>query len=56
MPVLIGEATFEEGGNQGVAYRARFDGTQAGRRGAQEEHERLRQLESELAHHEPPEA
>jgi PAS domain S-box-containing protein len=45
VPVLIGEATFEEGGNQGVAYV--LDLTE--RKRAQEEHEKLRQLESDLA-------
>jgi PAS domain S-box-containing protein len=46
VPVLIGEATFEEGGNEGVAYV--LDLTE--RKRAQEEHEKLRQLESDLAH------
>jgi PAS domain S-box-containing protein len=45
VPVLIGEATFEEGGNQGVAYV--LDLTE--RKRAQEEHEKLRQLETDLA-------
>jgi C4-dicarboxylate-specific signal transduction histidine kinase len=44
--VLIGAAVLEEGGNQGVAFV--LDLTE--RRRAQEEHERLRQLESDLAH------
>jgi PAS domain S-box-containing protein len=39
VPVVIGGATFEQGSNQGVAYV--FDRT---------EHERLRQLETDLAH------
>src|SRR5262249_22668851 len=46
VPVLIGVATFEEGGPQGVAFV--LDLTE--RKRAQEEHERLRQLESDLAH------
>jgi PAS domain S-box-containing protein len=46
VPVLIGAATFEEGGNQGVAFV--LDLTE--RKRAQEEHERLRQLETDLAH------
>jgi PAS domain S-box-containing protein len=45
VPVLIGEAIFEEGGNQGVAYV--LDLTE--RKRAQEEHEKLRQLESDIA-------
>ena len=44
--VLIGAAVLEEGGNQGVAFV--LDLTE--RKRAQEEHERLRQLESDLAH------
>src|SRR4029079_6172726 len=44
--VLIGAAALEEGGNQGVAFV--LDLTE--RKRAQEEHERLRQLESDLAH------
>jgi PAS domain S-box-containing protein len=46
VPVLIGVARFEEGGNQGVTYV--LDLTE--RKRAQEEHEKLRQLESDLAH------
>lgn len=46
VPVLVGGATFEKGGSQGVAYV--LDLTE--RRHAQEEHEKLRQLESDLAH------
>src|SRR5262249_34070120 len=46
VPVLIGVATFEGGGNQGVAFV--LDLTE--RKRAQEGHERLRQLESDLAH------
>jgi PAS domain S-box-containing protein len=46
VPVLIGAATFEEGGNQGVAFV--LDLTE--RKRAQEEHERLHQLEADLAH------
>jgi len=45
-PVLIGGALFEEGGSEGVAFV--LDLTE--RKRAEEEHERLRQLESELAH------
>jgi PAS domain S-box-containing protein len=44
--VLIGGALFEEGSNEGVAFV--LDLTE--RKRAEEEHERLRQLESELAH------
>ena len=44
--VLIGVAVLEEGGNQGVAFV--LDLTE--RKRAQEEHERLRQLEADLAH------
>ena len=44
--VLIGAAVLDEGGNQGVAFV--LDLTE--RKRAQEEHERLRQLESDLAH------
>jgi len=46
MPVLIGGALFEESGNEGVAFI--LDLTE--RKCAQEEHARLRQLESDLAH------
>src|SRR5262249_25572094 len=46
MPVLIGGALFEESGNEGVAFVV--DLTE--RKRAQEEHARLRQLESDLAH------
>src|SRR5262252_2675334 len=46
MPVLIGGALFEENGNEGVAFI--LDLTE--RKRAQEEHTRLRQLESDLAH------
>src|SRR6516164_5430928 len=46
MPVLIGGALFEESRNEGVAFV--LDLTE--RKRAQEEHERLRQLESDLAH------
>jgi PAS domain S-box-containing protein len=46
IPVLIGGALFEESGNEGVAFV--LDLTE--RKRAEEEHERLRQLESDLAH------
>jgi PAS domain S-box-containing protein len=46
MPVLIGGALFEESRNEGVAFVV--DLTE--RKRAEEEHERLRQLESDLAH------
>jgi len=46
VPVLIGGALFEEGSNEGVGFV--LDLTE--RKRAEEEHERLRQLESELAH------
>jgi len=46
IPVLIGGALFEESGNEGVAFV--LDLTE--RKQAEEEHERLRQLESDLAH------
>src|SRR5262249_9664007 len=46
MPVLIGGALFEDSGNEGVAFI--LDLTE--RKRAQEEHARLRQLESDLAH------
>jgi PAS domain S-box-containing protein len=46
MPVLIGGALFEEGGNTGVAFVLNL----TDRKRAEEEHERLRQLESDLAH------
>ena len=46
VPVLIGAATLEEDGNQGVAFV--LDLTE--RKRAQAEHERLRQLEADLAH------
>src|SRR5215813_11934618 len=46
LPVLIGGALFKEGGNKGVAFV--LDLTE--RKRAEEEHERLRQLESDLAH------
>jgi len=46
MPVLIGGALFEENGNEGVAFI--LDLTE--RKRAQDEHTRLRQLESDLAH------
>src|SRR5215813_8804497 len=46
LPVLIGGALFKEGGNKGVAFV--LDLTE--RKRAEAEHERLRQLESDLAH------
>jgi C4-dicarboxylate-specific signal transduction histidine kinase len=46
LPVLIGGALFKEGGNEGVAFV--LDLTE--RKRAEAEHERLRQLESDLAH------
>src|SRR5215470_18373945 len=46
IPVLIGGALFEESRNEGVAFV--LDLTE--RKRAEEEHERLRQLESDLAH------
>src|SRR5262245_23898648 len=46
LPVLIGGALFEESANEGVAFV--LDLTE--RKRAEEEHERLRQLESDLAH------
>src|SRR5215470_13472389 len=46
MPVLVGGALFEGSGNEGVAFV--LDLTE--RKRAQEEHARLRQLESDLAH------
>jgi PAS domain S-box-containing protein len=46
VPVLIGRSLFEEGGNEGVAFI--LDLTE--RKRAQQEHERLHQLESDLAH------
>jgi len=46
VPVLIGGALFEESANEGVAFV--LDLTE--RKRAEEEHERLRQLESDLAH------
>jgi PAS domain-containing protein len=46
IPVLIGGALFEESGSEGVAFV--LDLTE--RKRAEEEHERLRQLESDLAH------
>jgi PAS domain S-box-containing protein len=46
VPVLIGGARFEESSNEGVAFV--LDLTE--RKRAEEEHERLRQLESDFAH------
>src|SRR6516164_5525045 len=46
VPVLIGGALFEESGNEGVAFV--LDLTE--RKRAEKEHEKLRQLESDLAH------
>jgi PAS domain S-box-containing protein len=46
VPVLIGGALFDESGEEGVAFV--LDLTE--RKRAEEEHERLRQLESDLAH------
>jgi PAS domain S-box-containing protein len=46
MPVLIGVASFEESGTEGVAFVLDL----SERKRAEEEHERLRQLESDLAH------
>jgi C4-dicarboxylate-specific signal transduction histidine kinase len=46
LPVLIGGALFEESANEGVAFV--LDLTE--RKRAEEEHEKLRQLESDLAH------
>jgi PAS domain S-box-containing protein len=50
VPVLIGEATFEEGGNQGVAFVLDLTERKRAEEALREEQERLRQLESELAH------
>ena len=50
VPVLIGEAIFEEGGNQGVAYVLDLTERKRAEEALREEQERLRQLESELAH------
>jgi PAS domain S-box-containing protein len=46
IPVLIGGALFEENGSEGVAFVLDL----SERKRAQEEHERLHQLESDLAH------
>jgi PAS domain S-box-containing protein len=46
VPVLVGAATFEDGSEQGVAFV--LDLTE--RKRAQEEHEKFRRLESDLAH------
>ena len=46
VPVLIGGALFEEGSNEGIAFV--LDLTE--RKRAEEEHERLRHLESDIAH------
>jgi PAS domain S-box-containing protein len=46
IPVLIGGALFEESRNEGVAFVLDL----SERKRAEEEHERLRQLESDLAH------
>jgi signal transduction histidine kinase len=48
--VLIGEATFEEGGNHGVAFVLDWTERKRAEDALREEQERLRQLESELAH------
>jgi PAS domain S-box-containing protein len=50
VPVLIGEATFEEGGNHGVAFVLDLTERKRAEKALQEEQERLRQLELELAH------
>jgi len=46
VPVLVGGALFKEGGNEAAAFV--LDLTE--RKRAEEEHEKLRQLESDLAH------
>src|SRR5262249_18725710 len=46
VPVLIGGALFEEGSNEGIAFVLNL----TERKRAEEEHERLRRLESDLAH------
>jgi PAS domain S-box-containing protein len=46
VPVLIGSARFKEGGNEAVAFVLDL----SERKRAEEEHEKLRQLESDLAH------
>jgi len=46
VPVLIGSALFKEGGDEAVAFVLDL----SERKRAEEEHERLRQLESDLAH------
>jgi C4-dicarboxylate-specific signal transduction histidine kinase len=48
--VLIGEATFEEGGNHGLAFVLDWTERKRAEDALREEQERLRQLESELAH------
>jgi PAS domain S-box-containing protein len=46
VPVLVGRALFKEGGDEGVAFVLDL----SERKRAEEEHEKLRQLESDLAH------
>ena len=50
VPVLIGERSYEDGGNQGVAFVLDLTERKRAEEALREEQERLRQLESELAH------
>jgi PAS domain S-box-containing protein len=50
VPVLIGVARFEESGNQGVAFVLDLTERKRAEEALREEQERLRQLESDLAH------
>jgi PAS domain S-box-containing protein len=50
VPVLIGGALFEEGGHEGVAFVLDLTERRRAEEALREEQERLRQLESELAH------
>ena len=49
MPVLIGAASYEDSGNQGVAFVLDLTERKRAEEALREEQERLRQLESELA-------
>jgi PAS domain-containing protein len=48
VPVLIGAASYEDSGNQGVAFVLDLTERKRAEEALREEQERLRQLESEL--------
>jgi C4-dicarboxylate-specific signal transduction histidine kinase len=50
VPVLIGAATFEEGGNQGVAFVLDLTERKRAEAAARESEQRCREVQTELAH------